>query len=230
MEDNSRPQAKKEYNQRWLPVVIQTRSLTVIEQPGTSSREKIAGDTLADFADIAVEYSAEDIGLQADLQEPDANVELDDAILDTLEGDLEGEDYKTSSLFLQLQEMTVAKKIGFALNCNKEARTILIRDNNRLVQMSVIKSPKITEAEVVMIASNRSVHEDVLRYISTKRDWMKNYEVRVGLVFNPKTPIFISMKQVPTLKDRELSRLGKSRSVPRVLGVAAIRRLHDVKR
>jgi hypothetical protein len=230
MEENSRPQAKKDYNQRWVPVVIQTRSLTVIERPGISSGEIPAGDTLADFAEFAGEYSAEDFGLHGDLQEPDANAELEDSVLDALGDDLEGEDYKTSSLFIQLQEMTVAKKIGFALNCSKEARSMLIRDNNRLVQMSVIKSPKITEAEVVMIASNRSVHEDVLRYISTKRDWMKNYEVRVGIVFNPKTPLFISMKQVPTLKDRELSKLGKSRSVARALGVAAIRRLHDVKK
>jgi pentose-5-phosphate-3-epimerase len=126
--------------------------------------------------------------------------------------------------------MTVAKKVEFAMKCNKEARTILIRDINRLVQMSVIRSPKITETEVVMIASNRSVHEDVLRYISTQRDWMKNYEVRVGLVFNPKTPLFISMKQVPTLKERELSKLGKSKSIPKVLSVTAVRRLHDVKK
>jgi hypothetical protein len=227
MEENSRPQIVKDYNVRWLPVIIQTRSLTVIEKPGISFKGKTAGDSLADFADIAGEYSADDIDFQTDLQEPDT-----DAGLDTLgEGQEEAEEeYKTSSLFIQLQEMTVPQKVEFALKCNKEARTILIRDPTRLVQMSVIKSPKITETEVVMIASNRFIHEDVLRYISTKRDWMKNYEIRVGLVFNPKTPIFISMKQVPTLKERDLSKLGKSKSVAKALSVSAVRRLHDVKK
>jgi hypothetical protein len=234
MEEISRPQIKKDYNERWLPVIIRTRSLTIIEKPGISFEEKTAGDTLSDFADIAGEYSAEDDYLQTESLEPDADISLDEWI-DTLgEGqeDLpqEEQENKTSSLFIQLQEMTVAKKVEFAMKCNKEARTILIRDRNRLVQMSVIKSPKITETEVVMIANNRSVHEDVLRYISTQREWMKNYEVRVGLVFNPKTPLFISTKQVYFLKDRELSKLGKSKSVPRVLSVAAVRRLHEVKR
>lgn len=230
MEETSRPQIKKEYNERWLPVIIRTRSLTVIEKPGISIEEKTLGDTFSDYSDIAGEYSAEDYDFDTDSREPDA-----DAGLDTLgEGleDLPSEEdgHKTSSLYIQVQKMTVAKKVEFAMKCNKEARTILIRDINRLVQMSVIRSPKITETEVVMIASNRSVHEDVLRHISTQRDWMKNYEVRVGLVFNPKTPLFISMKQVPTLKERELSKLGKSKSIPKVLSVTAVRRLHDVKK
>ncbi len=234
MEENSRPQTKKDYNKRWLPVIIRTRSLSIIEKPGISFEKKTAGDTLADFADIAGEYSFEDDGFQTYSREPDADAGLDDG-LDTLAEGLEDvpqeeQGHKTSSLFIQLQEMTAAKKVEFALKCNKEARTILIRDTNRLVQMSVIKSPKITESEVVMITNNRSVHEDVLRYISTQREWMKNYEVRVGLVFNPKTPLFISMKQVPTLKERDLSKLGRSKSVAKVLSVSAVRRLHEVKR
>jgi hypothetical protein len=96
--------------------------------------------------------------------------------------------------------------------------------------MSVIRSPKITDSEIVTIANNRSVNEDVLKYISTQREWMKNYEVRVALVFNPKTPIFISTKIVYSLKERELSKLGKSKSVPRILSLTAVRRLHEVKR
>jgi hypothetical protein len=234
MEENSRPQIKKEYNERWLPVIIRTRSLTVIEKPGISIKEKRTGDSLADYAEIAGEYSFKDEDFQADSSELDSNPGIKDWLDTTEKGQedvpLEVEEHRKNSLFLLLQAMTVATKIQFAMKCNKEARTVLIRDNNRLVQMSVIKSPKITESEIVTIANNRSVHEDILRYISTQREWMKNYEVRVGLVFNPKTPLFISTKQVQTLKERELSKLGKSKSVPRALSVTAVRKLHEVKR
>jgi hypothetical protein len=234
MKENSRPQIEKEYNKRWLPVIIQTRSLTVIETSGISFEEKTAGYTLADFAEIAGDYSFKEDDFLSDSPELDIDAGLD-AWLDTGEKGQEDvsqeeEGHKTTSLFHLIQKMTVAKKVEFAMKCNKEARTVLIRDINRLVQMSVIKSPKITDSEIVMIANNRSVHEDVLRYISTQREWMKNYEVRVGLVFNPKTPLFISTKLVYSLKERELSKLGKSKSVPRVLGITAVRRLHEVKR
>jgi len=238
MEENSKPQIEKEYNKRWLPVIIRTRSLTVIEKSGILFEEKIAGYTLSDFAEIAGDYSFEKDDFLSDSTESGTDAGLDASLntwLDT--GDkgqedvsLEEEEHKTASLFHLIQKMTVAKKVEFAMKCNKEARTVLIRDINRLVQMSVIKSPKITDSEVVMIANNRSVHEDVLRFISTQREWMKNYEVRVGLVFNPKTPLFISTKLVYSLKERELSKLGKSKSVPRVLGITAVRRLHEVKR
>jgi hypothetical protein len=234
MEDKSRPQIEKEYNERWLPVIIQiqTRSLTVPGKPRISFKRKAAGDELADYAEMAGRYSIEDDGfLGTETHERDAG----DINLEAFEEDLEDlpqeeKELKTSSLYIQLQEMTVSKKVEFAMKCNKEARTILIRDSNRLVQMSVIRSPKITESEIIAIANNRSVNEDVLKYISTQREWMKNYEVRVGLVFNPKTPLFITIKQVQNLKERELSKLGKSKSVPRVLSLTAVRRLHEVKR
>lgn len=234
MEDRSRPQIEKEYNERWLPVIIQiqTRSLTVPGNPRISFVKKTAGDGFADYADIAGQYSIEVDGfIGPDSFERDAG----DISLEAFEKDLEDlpeeeKERKTNSLYLQLQEMTVSKKIEFAMKCNKEARTILIRDSNRLVQMSVIRSPKITESEIISIANNRSVNEDVLKYISTQREWMKNYEVRVGLVFNPKTPLFITIKQVQYLKERELSKLGKSKAVPRVLGLTAVRRLHEVKK
>ncbi len=234
MEDKSRPQIEKEYNERWLPVVIQihTRSLTLPGKPRLYFKEETAGNILSDYAEIAGQYSIEDDGfIGSDSYEKEA-VEVS---LETFEEDLENltqeeKERTTNSLYLQLQEMSVSKKIEFAMKCNKEARTILIRDSNRLVQMSVIRSPKITESEIVTIANNRSVNEDVLKYISTQREWMKNYEVRVALVFNPKTPIFISTKIVYSLKDRELSKLGKSKAVPRALGLTAVRRLHEVKK
>jgi hypothetical protein len=234
MENKSRPQIENEYNERWLPVVIQiqTRSLTVPGKPRLSFEKKAAGEELSDYADIAGQYSIEDDGfIGSDSYEREA-VEVS---LEAFEEDLEDltkeeKELKTSSLFIQVQEMSVSKKIEFAMKCNKEARTILIRDSNRLVQMSVIRSPKITDSEIVTIANNRSVNEDVLKYISTQREWMKNYEVRVALVFNPKTPIFISTKIVYSLKERELSKLGKSKSVPRILSLTAVRRLHEVKR
>jgi hypothetical protein len=133
------------------------------------------------------------------------------------------------SLFQQIQDLTVSEKIILARQGSKEARTILIRDSNKLVQISVINSPKITDSEVLAIANNRQINDEVLRIISKNREWMKNYQVKVALANNTKTPLTLSLKLIPYLQQRELALMSKSKNVPRVLALAALRKLQGSK-
>ncbi|HPE44229.1 MAG TPA: hypothetical protein PK380_00005, partial [Deltaproteobacteria bacterium] len=59
--------------------------------------------------------------------------------------------------------MSVSEKLDLARKAPKEARSILIRDSNKLVQLAVVSSPKITESEILAIASSRQVNDDVLK-------------------------------------------------------------------
>ena len=63
-------------------------------------------------------------------------------------------------------------------------RAVLIRDPNKLVALSVLSSPKLTETEVEAFARMGSVGEDVLRTIARTRTWMKNYTVVLALAKN----------------------------------------------
>ena len=135
-----------------------------------------------------------------------------------------------ASLFQKIQSMTVAEKIDLARNAPKEARTILLRDTNKVVQIAVITSPKITESEIIAIANNKQVSDEVLREIAMNREWLRNYQVRLALVNNPKTPLSIAMTQIPYINQRDLSMLAKSRAIPRPIIVAAQGRLKEVKR
>lgn len=134
------------------------------------------------------------------------------------------------NLFQTIQAMSVSEKLDLARKGSKEARSILIRDANKLVQLAVIQSPKITEGEVLMIASNRQINEEVLKHIAINREWLKNYQIRVALANNPKTPLPEAIKQVAYLRERELAQLAKSKSVARALTVAAEQRLKQVKK
>jgi len=125
--------------------------------------------------------------------------------------------------------MNVSEKLDFARKCSKEARIILIRDANKLVQMAVITSPKMTDSEVLAIANNRQVNEDVLRFIADRREWMKNYQVKAALVNNPKTPLPLALKLISALNQKDLSLIAKSKAVPRALVIAVQRRLKEVK-
>ena len=134
------------------------------------------------------------------------------------------------SLFQKIQTMTVSEKLDLARKASKEARSILIRDSNKLVQLAVVNSPKITESEILAIASNRQVNDDVLKEIAINKEWLRNYQVRLALVNNPKTPLSIAMAQVTYLNRRDLSLLAKSKGVPRPLIIAAQERVKQVKR
>lgn len=139
-------------------------------------------------------------------------------------------DASTRSLYQKIQNMSVSEKLDLARKATKEARSILLRDSNKLVQLAVVNSPKITESEILAIASNRQVTEDVLKEIGMNREWLRNYQIRLALVNNPKTPLSIAMAQISYLNQRDLSLLSKSKGVPRPIVIAAAGRLKDVKR
>jgi len=136
----------------------------------------------------------------------------------------------TKSLFQSIQSMSVSEKLDLARKANKEARSILMRDSNKLVQLAVISSPKVTDGEVLMIASNRQVNDEVLRHIANNREWMKNYQIKLALINNPKTPLPIALRQVSYLKQRDLVLIAKSRAISRPIANVAQQKLKEVKR
>jgi hypothetical protein len=119
--------------------------------------------------------------------------------------------------------MTLTERIRFAMKCGKEGRTLLIHDPNRAVQLSLIGNPRITDAEVSILAWSRSSDEEVLRRISDSREWIRYYPVRLGLAFNPKTPLSIATKFLATLMPEDLSKVAKSKDVPMAVAHAARR-------
>ncbi|WP_123290434.1 hypothetical protein [Desulfosoma caldarium] len=128
-------------------------------------------------------------------------------------------------LAMKIQKLTVSERIKLALIGNKEARTLLMQDPNRTVQMAVLDNPKITPSEIVGIANSRNISDEALRKIAETREWSKLYPVRLALVKNPKTPVGIALKLVSTLIPQDLKILAKSKSVSSVIVHAARRQL-----
>jgi len=136
---------------------------------------------------------------------------------------------KAESLYQMVQGMKLTEKLRFAMRCDKEGRTLLIRDPNRAIQLAIISNPRITDAEVNILAWSKSADEEVLRRIAENREWVKYYPVRLGLAKNPKSSISISTKLLPTLMPEDLSQIAKSKEVP-VFVAHAARRLILQKR
>ena len=80
----------------------------------------------------------------------------------------------------------------------------------------------------VKIASNRSIDDEVLAFISRRREWISRYEVCQALVNNPRTPVGIAVRLVARLSVRELKLLRRDRNVAEPVRASA-ERLYKIK-
>jgi len=117
----------------------------------------------------------------------------------------------------RVMKLRTNQKIMLAIKGGKEERTLLIREANRLIQVNVVRNGRITEGEIAFIAQMRSVNEEVLRIITSNREWMKKYPIVKCIVMNPKTPLGLAMNFYKRLIDHDLKVLERDRSVPEVL-------------
>lgn len=124
------------------------------------------------------------------------------------------EERQRLSLSKRIMEMNISEKIKLASKGNKEARGILIRDSNKLVSVAVIRSPRITDGEILTQAQNKACLEDVLRVIYSNREWLRKYAVKLALVKNPKVPQGVSMRLLATLHEHDVKHLAKDKNVP----------------
>lgn len=129
----------------------------------------------------------------------------------------EVEDPKKRSLFARISFMTVSEKVKLAFQGDKSARTLLIRERNKLVCSAVMRNPRMTEREAESIAGMRNVDEEVLRIIGMRRDWMTKYNIMIALVRNPKAPLGVVLPLINRLTLRDLKGLKDDRGCQQVV-------------
>jgi hypothetical protein len=127
------------------------------------------------------------------------------------------------SLQARIVTMKVGEKLKLALKGHRDARAILLRDGTFIVKKFVMMNPRISEDEVTAIAKNRNVERELIDMIVRRKEWLANYQIRLALVTNPKTPVTIALKHLTTLMTRDLRQLAKSKNVPAAVNSAAKR-------
>ncbi len=134
------------------------------------------------------------------------------------------------SKYQSLQNMTVSEKIKMALTGDKEWRTLLIRESNKLVNTAVLNNPRISEGEVLNVAKSRSSSEEMIRIIVLNRDWVKLYDMKKALAVHPRTPLQKAMRYMTFLSEKDIRELAKSREIGQAIVNNAKRMLMTKKR
>lgn len=117
------------------------------------------------------------------------------------------------SMIRRIMMMNTRDRIKLAIKGDREARSVLIRDSNRVVSTAVVHNPRITDQEVENIAAMRTISDEVLRLISTNRNWARSYPIIHNLTRNPRTPIPTVLNILPRIRTKDLQQLSQNRNV-----------------
>jgi hypothetical protein len=131
------------------------------------------------------------------------------------------QEQKKLTITQRVLKMSVSEKIKLATLGNKEARTLLLRDSNKLVCMAAVTSPRITDGEIMTLANSRTINSDVLRHIYSDREYLKVYAIKMSLVKNPKVPLPTALKFLYTLQEKDIKELARDRNVPQTIQAQA---------
>jgi hypothetical protein len=127
------------------------------------------------------------------------------------------------SLIRRIMFMTTRDRMKLAMKGDREARSILIRDANKVVSSAVMNNPRITDHEVENISAMRTVADEVLRLIALNRGWARSYPIIHNLARNPRTPIPTAMNILPRIRTKDLQHLAQNRNVSEAVRRQAIR-------
>lgn len=157
------------------------------------------------------------------LSEIHAKHEFAEKDLEEVAALVEPDPVKRETLTKKIMRMNVVERLTLALKGDREARMLLIRDPNKLVQKCVLQSPRLSDTEVESFAAMGNISEEALRTISLTRKFMKSYTIAKNLVCNPKTPIDISLHLLPRLTATDLKLLTTNKNIPDTLRSMALK-------
>jgi hypothetical protein len=207
------------------PATLVTRAARHLTAAGIQAlldnMERLSSDShLAEALTQSQAASAEQQALLAEIHknEPIPLKDLEDAAKEA-----EPDPVKRETLLKQVAKMNVVQRLTLALKGNREARMILIKDPNKLVQRCVLQSPRLTDSEVEGFSKMTNLSEEVFRVISLTRKFMKSYVIMKNLTSNPKTPLDISLHLLPRLSATDLKLLTTNKNIPDTLRSIALK-------
>ncbi len=133
------------------------------------------------------------------------------------------EERERISVIQKISRLTVGERVQLAMKGTKDERFVLIRDGSKVVSSAVLESPKVSDAEIETFAAMKNVQESVLRGITMKRKYMKNYAVIRALVNNPRLPLDLGLSLMNHLLVNDLKGLSMNKNITETLRKMALK-------
>lgn len=117
--------------------------------------------------------------------------------------------------------LNVAQRVRLAMLGSRGDRQVLIKDSNKIVMRAVIRSPAVSDTEAMMYAGIKSLPEEVVGYLARNKKWIRHYQMKKLLIYNPKTPIGDAIRFLNFMRPGDLKSIAMSRSLPGPVAKAA---------
>ena len=157
--------------------------------------------------------------------EDDEEIDEDGRSQTEIEALMEEADREGLSKYQIAMDLTVSEKIKMGLTGDKEWRSIMMKQANKLIQGAVLKNPRISDGEILMVAKAKTSSDDLIRIILLNKDWVKNYEIKKALLAHPKTPPPKALRFVSFLTMKDLKELAKSKQLTNIISNAVRKEL-----
>lgn len=88
----------------------------------------------------------------------------------------------------KMEMLTLGERRSLSKSFRKDTLDRLLADPDPMVVANLLDNPRVTEKEVVKVASRRPNSPEILRLIAGHRVWSKRQGVRRAVAMNPYTP------------------------------------------
>ena len=107
-------------------------------------------------------------------------------------------------LHTQIAALSVNDRMRLARQASLPVRRMLIRDIDKRVHLELVKSPRVTDEEIVEYSRISGLSPQALRFIAGNSKFTRRRDVLMNLVLNPATPPDTAKKMLERLNQREL--------------------------
>ena len=110
-------------------------------------------------------------------------------------------------------DITLGEKRSLAKGFDRDTLDRIIYDEDPVVIKNLLANPRVTEMDVLKIASKRPVDPEVLKVVFESSKWSSRYMVKRALVLNPFTPTGIALGLVNFMRRRDLEMIASEGSL-----------------
>lgn len=119
------------------------------------------------------------------------------------------------------RELTLGERRALARRPQRSAMDKLLRDPHPLVLQVLLENPRLTESDVLRLASARPLRPTVVTELARQPHWLLRPRVRMALLHNPGTQAAVALPLLGLCKRDELQQILENTTLHTVLRASA---------
>ena len=115
--------------------------------------------------------------------------------------------------FIKMEHLTLGERRSLSKSSLKKNLDMLLSDPDPVVIGNLLNNPRVTEREVLKIASKRPNSASVLKLLALHAKWSKRYDVAKAVTLNPYTPTRVSIALLEKMLTQDLSAIAEDGTI-----------------